>query len=85
MHGQVAEGYSSGFPGDASANAYSTFEPLAANPASYWAYGCWFHLHARGSGVFVNVRRSLRVANRSEAHAALAIPYDLTMHTSRST
>jgi hypothetical protein len=35
-------------------------------------YGCWFFL-AQGTGIFVNVGRSLRVHNRCAAHKALGI------------
>ena len=35
-------------------------------------YGCWFFL-AKGTGIFVNVGRSLRVHNRCAAHKALGI------------
>ena len=35
-------------------------------------YGCWFW-PAKGTGVFVNVGRSLRVADRCEAHKVLGI------------
>eukprot|EP00966_Prymnesium_polylepis_P167616 3874662-Prymnesium_polylepis.1 len=45
----------------------------ASIPESRWPYGCWFW-PVRGSGVYVNVGRSLRVATRADAHAALGLP-----------
>ena len=35
------------------------------------AYGCWFNWNAFGSGIFVNVGRSLRARRRSEASRLL--------------
>ena len=63
----VHEGLSTGFPGDVRYPRSSQ----AADPSRLWPYGCWFFANARGSGVFIDVGRSLRFDNRS--HAALSV------------
>lgn len=71
--GDHREGLSVGWPGDHDASAYS-FMPEATVPGRLWPYGCFFALAAHGSGVFVNVGRSLRVRSHLEAYRALGIP-----------
>ena len=65
------EGKNRGWPGDAGRTAYRFF-PEAASPRSRWPYGCWFYL-IRGSGIAVNVGRSLRTKNRRDVHARLGL------------
>lgn len=65
------EGRSRGWPGDAGRDAYA-FNPEAASPRSRWPYGCWFYL-VRGTGIAVNVGRSLRAFTRRDVHARLGI------------
>lgn len=48
--------------------------PAAADSTAAWPYGCWFMHAARGSGILVNMRRSLRVSSRDEAHLRLGLP-----------
>lgn len=66
------EGRNRGWPGDAGRGAYN-FLPEAAAARSRWPYGCWFYL-MRGTGIAVNVGRSLRAATRRDVHARLGIP-----------
>ena len=70
--GQSAEGLSPGQSWD-HGEKYASFEPAAAAADGIWPYGCWFFL-GPGSGVAVNVGKSLRVSTRKELHDKLAIP-----------
>ena len=76
-----AEGRAVGWPGDHTRyqlvrGAASPWTPLASDPERTWPYGCWFYGRARGSGVFVNVSRSLRFLDRTRAarYFGLAVP-----------
>ena len=72
-----AEGASRGFPDDTGEGVHRGdygFAPEATNSsADLFPYGCWL-FPARGSGVFVNVGRTLVVSTRRDAHTALGIP-----------
>ena len=64
------EGRSRGWPGDFGPAYEAAGWPAAAAADSEWGYGCWFFL-ARGSGVFVNVGRSLVAQTRNAVARAL--------------
>ena len=45
-----------------------------SKPDTPWPYGCWFLHSVTGSGVWVNVKRSLRAETRQDVAKALDIP-----------
>ena len=71
---ETIEGFGGGTWGDCGKpyELAGGFTKDEANCKREVGYGCWFW-HAKGTGVFVNVGRSLRVANRCDAHKALGI------------
>ena len=66
------EGRSRGFPSDHGVGYTLVGAPEAASPTWDGPYGCWFY-HARGSGIAINVGRTLHYLTRAEAGAALNV------------
>jgi len=72
--GMAPEGLSPGGYGDCGEKAYASWAPKYVNCGVKVPYGCWFNL-VRGSGIWVNVGRSLRAFTRGEVYDTFGIPY----------
>ena len=52
---------------------YASIEPVAVNATTKVPYGCWF-VQAPGSGIWLNVRRTLLANNFTDAQRQLGLP-----------